>query len=86
MGVGPMTSSLPKRCATAAPRGHDKQKILDPKYGCRDRRPLAASSIEHRVSSIKMVAGGRFELPKRNATDLQSAPFGHSGIPPSRIV
>ena len=25
---------------------------------------------------------GGFEPPKRNATDLQSAPFGHSGTPP----
>ena len=26
--------------------------------------------------------GGGFEPPKRDATDLQSAPFGHSGILP----
>ncbi len=25
---------------------------------------------------------GGFEPPKRDATDLQSAPFGHSGTPP----
>ena len=29
---------------------------------------------------------GGFEPPKRNATDLQSAPFGHSGTPPYQIV
>ena len=29
---------------------------------------------------------GGFEPPKRNATDLQSAPFGHSGTPPYGIV
>ena len=29
---------------------------------------------------------GGFEPPKRNATDLQSAPFGHSGTPPYAIV
>ena len=28
---------------------------------------------------------GGFEPPKRNATDLQSAPFGHSGTPPYEI-
>ena len=28
---------------------------------------------------------GGFEPPKRNATDLQSAPFGHSGTPPYLI-
>ena len=29
-----------------------------------------------------MVEEGGFEPPKRDATDLQSAPFGHSGTPP----
>ena len=29
--------------------------------------------------------GGGFEPPKRVATDLQSAPFGHSGIHPYEI-
>ena len=29
-----------------------------------------------------LVEEGGFEPPKRNATDLQSAPFGHSGTPP----
>ena len=33
-----------------------------------------------------MVEEGGFEPPKRNATDLQSAPFGHSGTPPYKIV
>ena len=26
--------------------------------------------------------GGGFEPPKAQLTDLQSAPFGHSGLPP----
>ena len=29
-----------------------------------------------------LVGEGGFEPPKRSATDLQSAPFGHSGILP----
>ena len=29
-----------------------------------------------------MVGEDGFEPSKRNATDLQSAPFGHSGTPP----
>ena len=33
-----------------------------------------------------MVEEGGFEPPKRNATDLQSAPFGHSGTPPYAVV
>ncbi len=32
---------------------------------------------------IKLVEGGGFEPPKAPLTDLQSAPFSHSGIPPS---
>ena len=30
-----------------------------------------------------MVGEGGFEPPKSLTTDLQSAPFGHSGIPPN---
>ena len=30
-----------------------------------------------------MVGEGGFEPPKALLTDLQSAPFGHSGIPPN---
>ena len=33
-----------------------------------------------------MVEEGGFEPPKRYATDLQSAPFGHSGTPPYSVV
>ena len=29
---------------------------------------------------------GEFEPPKSLTTDLQSAPFGHSGIPPNSLV
>lgn len=32
---------------------------------------------------LSLVGEDGFEPSKRNATDLQSAPFGHSGIPPS---
>ncbi len=32
--------------------------------------------------TVFLVEEGGFEPPKRNATDLQSAPFGHSGTPP----
>ncbi len=33
-------------------------------------------------SSTLVVGAGGFGPPKRNATDLQSAPFGHSGMRP----
>ena len=34
---------------------------------------------------LNLVEEGGFEPPKRNVTDLQSAPFGHSGTPPYLI-
>ncbi len=36
--------------------------------------------------TVFLVEEGGFEPPKRNATDLQSAPFGHSGTPPDLVV
>ena len=33
-----------------------------------------------------MVGEGGFEPPKSLTTDLQSAPFGHSGIPPYSVL
>ena len=33
-----------------------------------------------------LVEEGGFEPPKRNVTDLQSAPFGHSGTPPYLLL
>ena len=35
---------------------------------------------------IYMVEGGGFEPPKSIMTDLQSVPFGRSGIPPGMIL
>ena len=34
---------------------------------------------------LSLVEGGGFEPPKSLTTDLQSAPFGRSGIPPYKI-
>ena len=38
------------------------------------------------IGETFLVEEGGFEPPKRIATDLQSAPFGHSGTPPYEIV
>ena len=35
-----------------------------------------------KMQEIMLVEEGGFEPPKLKATDLQSAPFGHSGTPP----
>ena len=37
------------------------------------------------LSRAELVGEGGFEPPKSLTTDLQSAPFGHSGIPPYEI-
>ena len=44
-------------------------------------RQLAKSS-----DYLGLVGEGGFEPPKHDATDLQSAPFGHSGILPYEVV
>ena len=52
------------------------------------RFELATLALARRCSTpeplpLKMlVEGGGFEPPKAQLTDLQSVPFGHSGIPP----
>ena len=38
------------------------------------------------LSCQKIMDGGGFEPPKQFAADLQSVPFGHSGIHPYEIV
>ena len=34
---------------------------------------------------LSLVGEGGFEPPKHDATDLQSAPFGHSGSLPDQV-
>ena len=51
------------------------------------RFELATLALARRCSTpeplphINLVEGGGFEPPKAQLTDLQSAPFGHSGNP-----
>ena len=42
--------------------------------------------MPRRLARHFLVEEGGFEPPKRIATDLQSAPFGHSGTPPYELV
>ena len=46
------------------------------------KKKKIAASIEAAI----LVEEGGFEPPKRYATDLQSAPFGHSGTPPYSVA
>ncbi len=52
----------------------DEIRTRDPRLGKAMLYPWA-------TSAYILVEGGGFEPPKAQLTDLQSAPFGHSGIP-----
>ena len=45
------------------------------------RRCSTPEPLPHMINLKKMVEGDGFEPSKAQLTDLQSAPFGHSGIP-----
>ena len=53
------------------------------KPNSREKQHKAPISIE--IGAL-LVGEGGFEPPKSSTTDLQSAPFGHSGIPPYLIL
>ena len=50
----------------------------------RDAQTVSAKSIRalHCLFNLASMGGGGFEPPKQIAADLQSVPFGHSGIHP----
>ena len=47
---------------------------------------LITNQLLCQLSHIGLMDGGGFEPPKQFAADLQSVPFGHSGIHPYGIV
>ncbi len=53
---------------------------------CKAKGPHSTLAHTNKKASLStcffLVGGGGFGPPKRNATDLQSAPFGHSGTRP----
>ena len=68
----------------------DRLRVTD----CKVKRTFQEKQIQqnsakksgiHRISDL-LVGEGGFEPPKSLTTDLQSAPFGHSGIPPYSLV
>ena len=70
-------------CGKATPvaachRHTAKSRLSNPKIQKNYRANTSVCSI--------MVGEGGFEPPKSLTTDLQSAPFGHSGIPPYSII
>ncbi len=82
MGLELMTSSLPRKCSTAELHRHllkcgaeDEAQTRDPQLG---RLMLYQLSYFRNFLWEKMDSNHR----RRKPADLQSAPFGHSGILP----
>ena len=73
-----MDQYAPDRLEIARPLKNYRESIV-PAIFSLDR---CAQCYAVRIHQEKMVEEGGFEPPKRDATDLQSAPFGHSGTPP----
>ena len=61
----------------------DEIRTRDPRLGKAMLYPWATSA---QLLSFKLVEGDGFEPSKAQLTDLQSAPFGHSGIPRRMLV
>ena len=61
--------------------GNNRDRTCDPLLVRQMLSQLSYAPM-HNFLGIKLVEDGGFEPPKRYATDLQSAPFGHSGNSP----
>ena len=68
-----LTSFLQSAAAARSVRKSNKYAL---KSTCKWRKPAAYQSV------FFLVGEGGFEPPKALPADLQSVPFGHSGIPP----
>ncbi len=79
MGIEPMTSSLPRKRST--PELHRLKNRAGNEVRTRDLQ-LGRLTLYRLSYSRFFVGGGGFEPPKAKPTDLQSAPFDRSGIPP----
>ena len=62
------------------------RKQLSVFYSLSRMVPVPRRSIETRDHTINLVGEAGFEPAKSWTTDLQSAPFGRSGIPPYRLL
>ena len=72
MGFEPMTPTLPRLCATSAPRGHMEYVI--------------GGALERRETFVRRWPEQDSNLRRRKPTDLQSVPVVHFGIWPCRSV
>ena len=66
--------------------GHSKNGVWNPnKTSEKVTKYVHKAKISEPFKARRLVGEGGFEPPKSLTTDLQSAPFGHSGIPPYEI-
>jgi hypothetical protein len=73
MGFEPMTPTLPRLCATSAPRGHVAH-----------RASRIGGALERRETFVRRWPEQDSNLRRRKPTDLQSVPVVHFGIWPCR--
>ena len=66
------------------PRDFKSRASASSATAARDAQTVFAKSIRalHCLFNLASMGGGGFEPPKQIAADLQSVPFGHSGIHP----
>ena len=88
VGVEPTTCWLQVSCSAIEPMkriygGNNRDRTCDPLLVRQMLSQLSYASIFFMF--FKMVGEDGFEPSKRNVTDLQSAPFGHSGTPPFKL-
>ena len=96
MRIERMTSPLPRECSTTEPHGQilERVKGIEPSSGAWKASALPLSytrsgNIPLRVSlpasiadAVRWWRGMDSNHRRRKPTDLQSAPFSHSGTPP----
>ena len=100
MRIERMTSPLPRECSTTEPHGlgyMERVKGIEPSSGAWKASALplsytrAVSIFRPCSSSIRLLSECRWwgmdsNHRRRKPTDLQSAPFSHSGTPPEREI
>ena len=84
-GIEPLLPPWKGGVLTAWPRGHNWSFMSESNQQPADYKSAALPLSQWSTFKVIMVGEDGFEPSKRNVTDLQSAPFGHSGTPPFKL-
>ena len=81
-GLEPVTSSLPRKCSTAELHWHSF--LLGAEDEAQTRDPQLGRLMLYQLSYFRIFLWAKMDSNhrRRKPADLQSAPFGHSGICP----